>query len=80
MTIKNTSSKIISIGKTVLLPGDSMDVSEAIANAPAIKAMIGRGQLTIKANKGTRPKTPGRKKEKEAAEKKAAEEAAQAAE
>lgn len=55
MTIKNTSSKIISIGKTVLLPDDTMEVSEVIANAPVIKAMAGRGQLSIKGDRKAKP-------------------------
>lgn len=56
MTIKNTSSKIISIGKTVLLPDDTVEVSEAIANAPAIKAMAACGQLSIKKGKDAKGK------------------------
>lgn len=56
MTIKNTSSKIISIGKAVLLPDDTVEVSDAVANAPAIKAMAARGQLSIKKGKDAKGK------------------------
>lgn len=75
MTIKNTSTKIISIGKSVLLPDDTVEVNEAVANAPAIKAMAARGQLFIK--KGKDAKGKDAKTGAEAEIKDAAEEAGQ---
>lgn len=68
--VKNTSPKIINIGKVALLPDETLSVSQAVSNAPAIKAMISRGQLSIENNKEERSKA--------AAEAKAAEEAARA--
>lgn len=48
MTIMNISQKIINIGASILMPDESMTVSKATADTPAIKAMSARGQLVIK--------------------------------
>lgn len=45
MTVKNTSNKIISIGPNALLPDQTMNLSDAVASAPSIKAMIAKNQL-----------------------------------
>lgn len=82
-TIKNTSKKIINIGTTPLMPDDSMEVSAAIAESPAIKAMAGLGQLTVSATKPARKKgedDAAKKAEEEAAKKAAEEQAAKEAE
>ena len=72
MTIKNISTKIINIGTTVLLPDNTMPGNKALCEAPAIKAMVKRGQLSIieepKAPKG-KPVDPNEKKPKAGEEK-----------
>lgn len=55
-TIKNTSSKIIHIGTTILMPDDTMKAPESIAKAPAVVAMAGRKMLEITAPKVEAPK------------------------
>lgn len=48
-TIKNTSSKIIHIGKTVLMPDQTMEAPEHIAKLPSIQAFAKRKMLEITA-------------------------------
>lgn len=45
--IKNIGSKIVSIGSDVLMPDAQLEVSEAIASAPSIKAMEELGFLRV---------------------------------
>lgn len=47
MKIKNTSSKVISVGPTVILPDAEAAIDKTYANTPAVKALIGRGFLTV---------------------------------
>lgn len=47
MTIKNIGAKIISVGTTVLMPGDEMPASKEAACTPAIKAMERKGFLSV---------------------------------
>lgn len=85
--VKNTSPKIINIGKVALLPDETLSISQTVANAPAIKAMIGRGQLSVEDDKEAKRKADAEAKaaeeaakaEAEAKEKAAAEEAEQKA-
>lgn len=83
MKLKNTSEKIISVGTTVLMPGDEMTVNENMVRTPAISALVKRGTFAIddteeKIKEATDKAAEDAKKqaEKEAAEKAAAEEAA----
>lgn len=47
ITLKNMSVKVINIGKSILLPGDEMEVTEEIAKLPAVVAIARKGLLTI---------------------------------
>ena len=51
MLLKNLSAKVIGVGAKVLMPegmdGDSMEVTDEIADLPAIKAFEARGLLRI---------------------------------
>ena len=47
ITLKNMSVKVINIGKSILLPGDEMEVTEEIARLPAVVAIARKGLLTI---------------------------------
>ena len=40
MKLKNIGAKIISIGSTVLMPGDVMEVDKTVAKLPSIQAFI----------------------------------------
>ena len=90
MIIKNTGTKIVHIGTTMLMPEDTMTADKAVCEAPAIKAFVKKGLLSV----SEEPKAPKNgndakakaeaeakaKAEKEAAEAKAkAEEEAKAA-
>lgn len=61
MTIKNISSKIISVGSTVLMPDASMKANKAVCEAPAVKALAEIDLITIsdeaKAKSATGDKT-----------------------
>lgn len=46
-TITNTSTKIIHICSTVLLPDASMEAPESVAKLPSIQAFVKRGMLKI---------------------------------
>ena len=46
-TIKNTSSKIIHVGTTILMPDMTMKVKDATAKTPAIKALANRKMLEV---------------------------------
>lgn len=77
MTIKNTGSKIVSIGTTVLMPDQSMTVSKAVAETPAIKALVKKEFLAVIDDE--KPAKKPAAKADDAAAKKAAEEAKKAA-
>lgn len=47
MKITNTSNKIISIGRNVLMPGDSMTADISYKSYPSIQAMQERGSLSL---------------------------------
>ncbi len=47
MKLKNTSNKIVNIGKTILMPGDEMQAHISMSHLPAIRAMVKRGTLAI---------------------------------
>ena len=61
-TIKNTSSKIIHIAGTVLLPDQEMKTGEKIAKASSVQAFEKHNMLKITAPKA---KTPEKKEETE---------------
>lgn len=46
MKIKNTSTKVISIGTVALLPDDESIIRDEAASTPAIKMLIKKGFLT----------------------------------
>lgn len=45
--IKNTGKKLVHIGKTPLMPGESVKVSDKVAVTPAIKVFAKRGILSM---------------------------------
>lgn len=45
--IKNTGKKLVHIGKTPLMPGESVKVSDKVAVTPAIKVFAKRGILSL---------------------------------
>lgn len=47
MTLKNTGTKIISVGSAVLMPDAEMNISKDIAETPAIKAFARLGLVKI---------------------------------
>lgn len=54
MIIKNTGTKIVHIGTTMLMPEETMTADKAVCEAPAIKALAKKGLLSI----SEEPKTP----------------------
>lgn len=72
MKVKNVGGKIVSIGVTAILPGETAQVSDSYAKNPAVKCLIEHGNLSIV------KETTAEDKAKKAAEKKAAEEKAKA--
>ena len=47
MKLVNIGEKIINIGTTVLMPGESMIANESICGLPAIKAFTAAGLLAV---------------------------------
>lgn len=47
MKIKNTSKKIINIGKEIILPNDEIAIDDATAASPSIKALESKGYLKL---------------------------------
>ena len=47
MIIKNIGTKIVHIGTTVLMPDTTTTATKAVCEAPAIKAMVKKGLLSI---------------------------------
>lgn len=54
MIIKNTGTKIVHIGTTMLMPEDTMTADKAVCEAPAIKAFVKKGLLSV----SEEPKAP----------------------
>ena len=54
MIIKNTGPKIVHIGTTMLMPEDTMTADKAVCEAPAIKAFVKKGLLSV----SEEPKAP----------------------
>ena len=50
MILSNVGTKIISIGSTVLMPGNNMKISADIAKLPAIEAFVEMGYVSIIGN------------------------------
>lgn len=65
MIIKNTGTKIVHIGTTMLMPEDTMTADKAVCEAPAIKAFVKKGLLSVseepKAPKADAKKGDGKK-------------------
>lgn len=80
MKLVNISSKVISIGESLLMPDKEITVTKNIANAPAVKAFVKKGLLRIddgddKAKAEAEAKAKAEAEAKAAAEKEAAEKA-----
>lgn len=73
MKFKNTSNKIINIGKTSVLPGEETSITEAVAELPAVKAYVAMGYATVEKERKAPPKAE--KKPEPAVENETAEEA-----
>lgn len=54
MIIKNTGTKIVHIGTTMLMPEETMTADKAVCGAPAIKALVKKGLLSV----SEEPKAP----------------------
>lgn len=78
MTIKNIGSKIISIGSTVLMPDATMKANKAVCDAPAVKALIGKGMIAVVEDAGDAKAKANAKAEAEAKAKAEAEAKAKA--
>lgn len=79
MKIKNTSTKVINIGGVALLPDKDHDFGKAIAELPAVKALVSRNLLSIEDDKAdAKAKADAEAKAKADAEAKEAEEKAKA--
>lgn len=51
MILHNIGSKIINVGPTILMPGDSMNISEEISKLPAIRAFCEMGFVMVEGDK-----------------------------
>ena len=51
MLLHNIGSKIINVGTTILMPGDSMNITEETSNLPAIKAFCEMGFTLVEKDK-----------------------------
>lgn len=64
MKIKNTSKKLIHVGKVPLMPGDETTVADSVAQTPAIQVLTKQGLLELiaekKAKAAGQPKTPAK--------------------
>ena len=47
MKVKNTSSKVISIGSIVVMPDGDANITEAQAKTPAVKCFVDKGWLVL---------------------------------
>lgn len=54
MIIKNTGTKIVHIGTTMLMPEETMTADKVVCGAPAIKALVKKGLLSV----SEEPKAP----------------------
>ena len=65
--ITNVGSKIIGVGKTLLMPDDVIEVADSIADLPAIKAFEKKGFIKIEkvATKAAAKTAPEETKETE---------------
>lgn len=66
MKIKNTSTKIVHIGTTTILPDEVETVDDSLKNAPVVSMFVERGDIQIvtgkaagKAGKGVRKAAGG---------------------
>lgn len=62
MKIKNTSTKIVHIGTTTILPDEVGSVDDSLKNAPVVSMFVERGDIKIvtgKAGKGGKKATGG---------------------
>ena len=55
MIIKNTGTKIVHIGTTVLMPEATMTADKEVCESSVIKAFVKKGLLTVIAEKATKP-------------------------
>ena len=62
MKIKNTSTKIVYIGTTTILPDEVGTVDDSLKSAPVVSAFIERGDIQIVPGKGAGKTGKGGKK------------------
>ena len=51
MILHNVGSKIINVGTTILMPGDSMNITAEVAKLPAIEAFAEMGFVMVEGDK-----------------------------
>lgn len=56
MKLKNNIHKIISVGETIILPGETKEVKSCFENNPVVNALVKRKDLSI-----VKEKAAGRK-------------------
>ncbi len=56
MIIKNIKSKVIGIGKAILMPDESLPISKEIAECAAVKAYVRLGFVQLIEDKAEAPK------------------------
>lgn len=47
MTLYNVGTKIVNVGATVLMPGDSTPITDEQANVPSIQVLVNHGFLKL---------------------------------
>lgn len=62
MKIKNTSTKIVHIGTTTILPDEVGTVDDSLKGAPVVSMLIGRGDIQIVTGKAAGKAVKGGKK------------------
>lgn len=62
MKIKNTSSRIVHIGTTTILPDEVETVDDSLKNSPVVSMFVERGELQIVTEKAVRKAGKGAKK------------------
>ncbi len=55
MQLKNTSQKIIHVGKNMILPDETGDFPDDLAGTPAVALLIARKALTVVKSNAVKP-------------------------
>lgn len=60
MNVKNIGGKIVSIGATTILPGETKPVSDSYADNAAVACLVEHGNIELIRSKAVEPKVPAR--------------------